>query len=96
MAVLAETSWLLALITGDETHKQAAIAAATALTDLDPHGIGPWRRLGDLLFELGLQDQAASAYKRALQNNANFELDPMRQLSERDRRELEERAIRDP
>ena len=95
-AVLEETTWMLARISGDETHKQAAIAAATALTDLDPHGIGPWRRLGDLLFEVGLRDQAASAYKRALQNNANFELDPMRQLSERDRRELEERAIRDP
>ena len=86
--MLAETAWLLALITGDETHKQAAIAAAVALTDLDPHGIGPWRRLGDLLFELGLRDQAASAYKRALENNANFELDPMRQLSKRDRDQL--------
>jgi hypothetical protein len=87
-AVLAESSWLLALISGDETHKQAAIAAATALTDLDPHGIGPWRRLGDLLFELGLRDEAASAYERALENNANFELDPMRQLSKRDRDQL--------
>ena len=94
-ALLAETAWLLALITGDETHKQVAIEAAAALTDQDPHGIGPWRRLGDLYRELGMPDEAASAYQRALQNNANFELDPMRQLSERDRRELEERAIRD-
>ena len=90
-ALLAETAWLLALITGDETHKQAAIEAAAALTDHDPHGIGPWRRLGDLYRELGMLDEAASAYERALQNNANFELDPMRQLSERDRRELEGR-----
>ena len=91
--LLAETAWLLAANTGDESHKQAAIEAAAALTDLDPHGIGPWRRLGDLLFELGLRDEAASAYERALQNNANFELDPMRQLSARDHRLLRERAI---
>jgi hypothetical protein len=93
MGVLAETSWMLAQISGDETHKQAAIAAATALTGLDPHGIGPWRRLGDLLFELGLRDESASAYKQALENNANFELDPMRQLSERDREHVKRRAI---
>ncbi len=91
-ALLAETAWLLALNTGDETHKQAAIEAAAALTDHDPHGIGPWRRLGDLYRELGMRDEAASAYGHALENNANFELDPMRQLSERHRRELEERA----
>ncbi len=94
-ALLAETAWLLTLITGDETHKQAAIEAAIALTDQDPHGIGPWRRLGNLYRELGMPDEAASAYQHALQNNANFELDPMRQLSDRDRRELEERANRD-
>ncbi len=93
-ALLAETAWLLAAITGDETHKQAAIEAAAALTDLDPHGIGPWRRLGDLYWELGRPDEAASAYHRALENNANFELDPMRQLSERDREQLRERASR--
>jgi hypothetical protein len=91
--LLAQTAWLLAAITGDESYKQAAIAAAVALTDLDPHGVGPWRRLGDLLFELGLRDEAAWAYKRALENNANFELDPMRQLSERDREHVKRRAI---
>ena len=92
VATLAETTWVLALISGDETHKQAAITAATALTDLDPHGIGPWRRLGNLLFELGLRDEAALAYERALENNANFELDPMRQLSEPDRLQLRLRS----
>ncbi len=91
-AVLAEAAWLLAAITGDETHERAAIDAAMDLTDLDPHGIGPWRRLGDLLWELDIRDEAATAYQRALDNDANFELDPMRQLSERDREQLTARA----
>ena len=55
------------------------------------HGIGPWRRLGDVTWELGARDEAASAYRRALRNDANFELDPMRQLSDRDREAIRKR-----
>ena len=90
--MLAEAAWLLAAITGDETHERAAIDAAVDLTGLDPHGIGPWRRLGDLMWALDMRDEAASAYQRALENDTNFELDPMRQLSERDREQLRARA----
>ena len=90
-ALLAEAAWLVAVVSGDEAHGQAAIDAAVALTTLDPHGIGPWRRLGDLFRELGRRDEAASAYRRALENDANFELDPMRQLSERDRQAIRRR-----
>ncbi len=91
MALLAEASWLLAATTGDDGDRAAAIDAAVALTDLDPHGIGPWRRLGDVTWELGLRDEAASAYRRALENDANFELDPIRQLSDRDREAIRKR-----
>ena len=90
-ALLAEAAWLVAVTSGDEAHRQAAIDAAVALTTLDPHGIGPWRRLGDVTWELGARDDAASAYRRALENDANFELDPMRQLSDRDRELLSRR-----
>jgi len=90
-ALLAEAAWLVAVTSGDEAHRQAAIDAAVALTTLDPHGIGPWRRLGDVTWELGARDDAAWAYRRALENDANFELDPMRQLSDRDRELLSRR-----
>ena len=69
-----------------------AIWTAELLTQIDPHGVAPWLRLGDVLWESGDHIGAAAAYRRALDNDANLELDPLRQMSDRDRRLAESRA----
>lgn len=81
----------LAELTGNESHHESALDLARAMTEIDPHGIAPWRRLGDLLWKLERRSEAAEAYERCLTNNANFSLDPLKQLSERDRTEIERR-----
>lgn len=75
----------LALVTGDGEHWQTAISLARWLTQLDPNSISAWRRLGDVLWLRGDHNQAADAYRRALQADANFALDPLKQLSAKER-----------
>ncbi len=70
---------------------QAAIGYARRMTEIDPHGIGVWRRLGDVLWDTGDRAGAADAYRKALANNANFELDELKQLPQRERELLHER-----
>ena len=70
----------LAAQTGDADHWQRAIELAQQLANRDPHGISSWRRMGDVLWAAGEQRAATDAYRRALQNDANFELDPDKQL----------------
>ena len=91
VAIAAEAHWFRAAQTNLEVSWQAAIDHARALTQVDPHGIGSWRLLGDVLWEAGRREEAASAYEEALGNDAGFELDPLKQLSERDRESLRER-----
>ena len=81
----------LALRSGDERTWARLIADAAALTEADPHGIRPWRRLGDLLWERGRAAEAVAAYERALQADANFELDQLKRLPERDRDQIRRR-----
>jgi len=81
----------LARVTGDAEHWARAIELATRLTQLDPNGLGAWRRLGDVLWMAGQKPQAAEAYRRALECDANFALDKLKQLSEKDRKEIERR-----
>ena len=61
------------------------------MTQIDPHGVGSWRRLGDVLWLAGARTEAADAYGQALANSDNFDLDPLKQLSEARRRELHSR-----
>jgi len=91
IALAGEAAWFRATETGDPVDWQQAIDLNRRLTGFDPHGIGSWQRYGDVLWESGRRDDAATAYRRALDNDANFELDPLKRLSERDRDALRQR-----
>lgn len=82
----------LAELTGDETHEAAAIELAQRMAVQDPHGLTSWKRLGDVLWEYGHRREAIAAYRRALQINEDFELDPLKQLTEGERAEIERRV----
>ncbi|MCH8344557.1 MAG: hypothetical protein IH983_11280 [Planctomycetes bacterium] len=90
-ALAGEAHRLKALLTNDADDWQAAIGYARRMTEIDPHGIGVWRRLGDVLWETGDRAGAADAYRKALTNDANFELDELKQLPQRERQLLHER-----
>ncbi len=82
----------IADLTDDPDHWQRAIDDATRLTKLDPHAIVVWHQLGDVLWDAGRRETAVEAYRRALEADRNFELDPLKQLTARER-EVMERLI---
>ncbi len=82
----------LAALTRDPRHRAAAIDVQQRLVDADPNGLVVHRRLGDLLWEHGRRDAARAAYRRALEVDEAFALDPLKRLSERDRAVIERRA----
>jgi tetratricopeptide (TPR) repeat protein len=79
IALAGEAAWFRAAETGEPDDWQRAIDLNRRLTDIDPHGIGSWLRYGDVLWESGRRDEATTAYRRVLVNDANFELDPLKQ-----------------
>ncbi|TVQ56442.1 MAG: hypothetical protein EA377_02150 [Phycisphaerales bacterium] len=79
----------IADLTDDPDHWQRAIEDATRLTELDPHAIVVWHQLGDVLWDAGRRDTAVGAYRRALGADRNFELDPLKQLTTREREVIE-------
>jgi tetratricopeptide (TPR) repeat protein len=81
----------LAMLTDDTEHWAAALLVSQRLADGDPHGVQPWVRLGDVLWQAGERKEAKQAYQRALQNSDNFDLDELKQLSPRMREMLERR-----
>jgi hypothetical protein len=85
IALAGEAAWYRAAQTTEPADWQRAVDLNRRLTDIDPHGIGSWRRYGDVLWESGRRGDAALAYRRALDNDANFALDPLKQLSDLDR-----------
>jgi hypothetical protein len=91
IALACEARRMRAIHAGSLDDGEAALAHARRLTESDPHGIGAWRRLGDLLWESGRRGEAAASYERALEADRNFELDELKRLSERDRQRLRER-----
>jgi hypothetical protein len=90
-ALLADAWALKASLTGAEADWREAVGAARRRVALDPNGIASWRKLGDVLWAAGHAASAAPAYEQALRNDANFALDPMRQLAPDERRTIEER-----
>ncbi len=92
MAIAVGISMRLALITGDEEHWNEAIRLARLLTDRDPNGLGAWKRLGEVLWSAGKKNEAAIAYLRALECDASFELDELKQLPPIERARLQKRV----
>lgn len=92
MVIAIDINIQLAMITGDAEHWRQVIDLARQLTQRDPHGVSSWRRLGDVLWIAGERVAAADAYRRALQNDANFELDPDKQLLPQQRRAISDRV----
>ena len=91
IALAGELYRLKALRTKDDADWSTAIEFARRMTELDPYGIGSWKRLGDFQWERGRQFEAAQAYDRALQADANFELDELKQLPPHERQTLLDR-----
>jgi hypothetical protein len=81
----------LAMLTDDTEQWAAALSVSRRLADGDPHGVQPWVRLGDVLWQAGERNEAKKAYQRALRNSDNFDLDALKQLSPRIREILERR-----
>lgn len=81
----------LAGVTDDPEQWTRTIALGRRMTEIDPHGVGAWKRLGDVLWAAGAKAEAAQAYQTALTNSNNFALDPLKQLSPERRAELQMR-----
>ena len=78
-------------VLGDEADRQAAVAAAARLVELDPHGLQARKRLADIRWDTGDRGGARAAYEEVLRIDRDFELDPLKQLPERDRRVVRDR-----
>lgn len=92
IAIAASIAARLAGVADAPESWAAAIAHARALAERDPNGIGAWRRLGDVLWAAGAIGDAATAYRRALRNDANSELDDLKRMSDRDRALVQRRV----
>ena len=87
-APACQVNLLLAQLTGEKAFEHEAITLAQRITLADPNGLSGWRMLGDVLWESGHRIEALAAYERALEINANFELDPLKQLPKKDMAEI--------
>ncbi len=87
----ANLRYQIARLDDDQASWELALADARELTLRDPHGIGSWRRLGDVLWEKGDRADAVVAYERALQADSSFALDELKQLGPTDRQLLRDR-----
>lgn len=91
MVAAIELSARLGQITGDGEYWNTAITLAQQVAAGDPHGIGAWRRLGDVLWLADRRPEAADAYRHALESDLQFALDPLKQLSDQDRQTIRDR-----
>lgn len=78
-------------LTADGGALETAIRWQTRLTALDPNGLDARRTLAELLDESGRTAEAIAAYERTLEINTSMRLDPLKQLSDPQRRAIEER-----
>lgn len=85
LGLLVSLQARLASTTRSQADWQRAIEFARIATTLDPNGLAVWRQYGEVLWAAGQRDQAAAAYQRALECDANFSLDSLKQLGEEDR-----------
>lgn len=91
ISIAAEAWQIKAMVSGDAADWDRAIGYARRLTEIDPHGIAPWVRLGDLLWAAARHGEAAEAYERALESDRNRELAPLAQLPPRERERIQDR-----
>ncbi|HEX7010336.1 MAG TPA: bacterial transcriptional activator domain-containing protein, partial [Phycisphaeraceae bacterium] len=68
-----------------------AVEAIQRAIRRSPYSLADHLRLGDGLWELGRRDEAAAAYRRALELSEQNYLDPARQLNEVDRQRILDR-----
>ena len=85
---------LVSMLTGsgdpDDLNRAVLMAEEVALRD--PMGLWSQRHLADLLWESGEKQVAIAVYERVLQLNAARTIDPLRQLSTKDRKLVESRV----
>lgn len=81
----------LADITGDVAYRREALAEQLAVTRLDPRGLRARLALADTLWDLGRREEACAEYRRALDIDAAWRLDPLKQLTDTERRQVETR-----
>ncbi len=90
-AVAISVHRALAEVTADTSAWDAAVALARSMVEDDPNGLGPRRRLADVLWDAGRRDEARVEYRRTLEIDGAFGLDPLKQLPVRERRQVERR-----
>ncbi len=73
-------------------HTTQATILARRLTELDPNGLSAWVRYAEVQWSCGRAENARLAYDRILVIDANYELDPLKQLSDHDRQRARSRS----
>jgi hypothetical protein len=94
-ARLAAALRRLAHLTGDASHLREALAEHRAVTRLDPNGLRARLALADTLWDHGLRDDARAEYRLALDIDAAWRLDPLKQLTAAERKQVEDRLAGD-
>lgn len=87
----ASIAWRLAELDIDSAMRDEAIRRMEAVVALDPHGLNPRRQLAEMYDRAGRTADAIDAYERTLEIDANFELDPLKQLPLAERARIEAR-----
>lgn len=75
-------------VDGSRPWQQLELELLADMTALRPHDLDLHLRMADLLWLEGRQDEAERLYRRCLEIDANYYLDPLRQLEDAERREL--------
>ncbi len=91
MRMLAQVYAMQADLTGDAARWAQAIAWMQKLVERQPYGIQDRMMLADLWWKTGNHADAMAEYRRCLKLSDQSYLDPLRQLSDADRRLVRER-----
>ena len=89
MRLAAQLDKQLAVITGEESYRRSALDLAMRIAAIDPQGNGSWALVGDCAIRCGETERAVDAYRKALEADDNFELDPLKRLRAEKRRSIE-------
>jgi hypothetical protein len=84
-------AWRLAELNVDAAMRAEAIRLMEGIAAHDPHGLRTRLRLAEMYDAADRTSDAIAAYERTLAIDANFELDPLKQLSPDERDRIEQR-----